>query len=183
MYELVRKNVPYVLAGSIRDDARCPTPRMDLSRRREDYARLLDARKMVVLSVVNAAFDRRGQIGRLLWVRMVCVDINPRARRHETLDRGSQQTLGRGTDRGDVFEYAGPKVVNVSERFSLIRLYMNNCGASIIQKRPHVGPRPRPRVCCERPVGEFRATAGLIVHAYPSAPRRRHMPRGLSMQH
>ena len=48
MYELVRKNVPYVLAGSIRDDGPLPDTEMDLIKAQEEYARLLDGAKMVV---------------------------------------------------------------------------------------------------------------------------------------
>ncbi len=48
MYELVRKNVPYVLAGSIRDDGPLPDTEMDLIKAQEEYARLLDGAKMVL---------------------------------------------------------------------------------------------------------------------------------------
>ncbi len=68
MYELVRKNVPYVLAGSIRDDGPLPDTEMDLIKAQEEYARLLDGARAAArrredgpLSVVNASFDRRGQ--------------------------------------------------------------------------------------------------------------------------
>ncbi|HEY8460976.1 MAG TPA: TIGR00300 family protein [Blastocatellia bacterium] len=98
MYELVRKNVPYVLAGSIRDDGPLPDTEMDLIKAQEDYARLLDGAKMVVC--LSSMLHSIG-VGNMTpsWVRMVCVDINP-AVVTKLSDRGSQQTLGVVTDVG-----------------------------------------------------------------------------------
>jgi lysine-ketoglutarate reductase/saccharopine dehydrogenase-like protein (TIGR00300 family) len=98
MYELVRKNVPYVLAGSIRDDGPLPDTEMDLVKAQEDYARLLDGAKMVVcLSSMLHSIGAGNMTPS--WVRMVCVDINP-AVVTKLSDRGSQQTLGVVTDVG-----------------------------------------------------------------------------------
>jgi lysine-ketoglutarate reductase/saccharopine dehydrogenase-like protein (TIGR00300 family) len=98
MYELVRKNVPYVLAGSIRDDGPLPDTEMDLIKAQEDYARLLDGAKMVVcLSSMLHSIGAGNMTPS--WVRMVCVDINP-AVVTKLSDRGSQQTLGVVTDVG-----------------------------------------------------------------------------------
>src|SRR5215813_2138226 len=98
MYELVRKNVPYVLAGSIRDDGPLPDTEMDLIKAQEEYARLLDGAKMVVC--LSSMLHSIG-VGNMTpsWVRMVCVDINP-AVVTKLSDRGSQQTLGVVTDVG-----------------------------------------------------------------------------------
>jgi lysine-ketoglutarate reductase/saccharopine dehydrogenase-like protein (TIGR00300 family) len=98
MYECVRKGVPYVLAGSIRDDGPLPDTEMDLIRAQESYARLLvDAKMVVCLSSMLHAIG----VGNMLpsWVRMVCVDINP-AVVTKLSDRGSQQTIGVVTDVG-----------------------------------------------------------------------------------
>ena len=98
MYELVRKNVPYVLAGSIRDDGPLPDTEMDLIKAQEDYARLLDGAKMVIcLSSMLHSIGAGNMTPS--WVRMVCVDINP-AVVTKLSDRGSQQTLGVVTDVG-----------------------------------------------------------------------------------
>jgi lysine-ketoglutarate reductase/saccharopine dehydrogenase-like protein (TIGR00300 family) len=98
MYELVRKNVPYVLAGSIRDDGPLPDTEMDLIKAQEDYAGLLDGAKMVVcLSSMLHSIGAGNMTPS--WVRMVCVDINP-AVVTKLSDRGSQQTLGVVTDVG-----------------------------------------------------------------------------------
>jgi lysine-ketoglutarate reductase/saccharopine dehydrogenase-like protein (TIGR00300 family) len=98
MYELVRKNIPYVLAGSIRDDGPLPDTEMDLIKAQENYARLLDGAKMVVcLSSMLHSIGAGNMTPS--WVRMVCVDINP-AVVTKLSDRGSQQTLGVVTDVG-----------------------------------------------------------------------------------
>ncbi|MBO0725642.1 MAG: TIGR00300 family protein [Blastocatellia bacterium] len=98
MYELVRKNIPYVLAGSIRDDGPLPDTEMDLIKAQDAYARLLDGAKMVVcLSSMLHSIGAGNMTPS--WVRMVCVDINP-AVVTKLSDRGSQQTLGVVTDVG-----------------------------------------------------------------------------------
>ena len=98
MYELVKKNVPYVLAGSIRDDGPLPDTEMDLIKAQEEYARLLDGAKMVIcLSSMLHSIGAGNMTPS--WVRMVCVDINP-AVVTKLSDRGSQQTLGVVTDVG-----------------------------------------------------------------------------------
>jgi len=98
MYELVRKKIPYVLAGSIRDDGPLPDTEMDLIKAQEEYARLLDGAKMVIcLSSMLHSIGAGNMTPS--WVRMVCVDINP-AVVTKLSDRGSQQTLGVVTDVG-----------------------------------------------------------------------------------
>jgi arginine dihydrolase len=98
MYEVVKKDVPFVLAGSIRDDGPLPDTEMDLIEAQEAYARLLDGAKMVVcLSSMLHSIGAGNMTPS--WVRMVCVDINP-AVVTKLSDRGSQQTLGVVTDVG-----------------------------------------------------------------------------------
>jgi lysine-ketoglutarate reductase/saccharopine dehydrogenase-like protein (TIGR00300 family) len=98
MYECVRKGIPFVLAGSIRDDGPLPDTEMDLIAAQDEYARqLADARLVVCLSSMLHSIG----VGNMLpsWVRMVCVDINP-AVVTKLSDRGSQQTVGIVTDVG-----------------------------------------------------------------------------------
>jgi lysine-ketoglutarate reductase/saccharopine dehydrogenase-like protein (TIGR00300 family) len=98
MYECVKRQVPFVLAGSIRDDGPLPDTEMDLIKAQEEYARLLAGVKMVIC--LSSMLHSIG-VGNMLpsWVRMVCVDINP-AVVTKLSDRGSQQTLGIVTDVG-----------------------------------------------------------------------------------
>ena len=98
MHALVTHNIPYVLAGSIRDDGPLPDTEMDLIKAQEEYARLLDGAKMVIcLSSMLHSIGAGNMTPS--WVRMVCVDINP-AVVTKLSDRGSQQTIGVVTDVG-----------------------------------------------------------------------------------
>ncbi|MCI0662540.1 MAG: TIGR00300 family protein [Acidobacteria bacterium] len=98
MYECVNNNVPFVLAGSIRDDGPLPDSEMDLIEAQEKYASLLvDVNMVVCLSSMLHSIG----VGNMLpsWVRVVCVDINP-AVVTKLSDRGSRQTVGIVTDVG-----------------------------------------------------------------------------------
>lgn len=98
MYECVRRGVPFLLAGSIRDDGPLPETMMDLVEAQDRYAAALkDVGTVVVLSSMLHGIG----VGNMVpaWVRMVCVDINP-AVITKLADRGSSQTLGVVTDSG-----------------------------------------------------------------------------------
>ena len=98
MYELVRHDVPYVLAGSIRDDGPLADTEMDLVKAQERYAaELTDAKLVLMLSTMLHGIG----VGNMLpaWVKVICVDINP-AVVTKLADRGSSQTIGLVTDVG-----------------------------------------------------------------------------------
>jgi lysine-ketoglutarate reductase/saccharopine dehydrogenase-like protein (TIGR00300 family) len=98
MYELVRHDVDFVLAGSIRDDGPLKDTEMDLVVAQERYAEALaDAKLVIMLSTMLHGIG----VGNMLpsWVRVVCVDINP-AVVTKLADRGSSQTIGIVTDVG-----------------------------------------------------------------------------------
>ena len=98
MYECVKQRVPFVLAGSIRDDGPLPDTIMDLVKAQEAYAQQLAGVRMVIC--LSSMLHSIG-VGNMLpsWVRVVCVDINP-AVVTKLSDRGSQQTIGVVTDVG-----------------------------------------------------------------------------------
>ena len=98
MYECIRHNVDFVLAGSIRDDGPLPDTMMDLVEAQDRYAAALQGVKLVL--VLSTMLHGIG-VGNMLpaWVRMVCVDINP-AVVTKLADRGSSQTIGIVTDVG-----------------------------------------------------------------------------------
>ncbi len=98
MYECIRRGVPFVLAGSIRDDGPLPDTTMDLIEAQAAYAEQLANAGMVIC--LSSMLHSIG-VGNMLpaWVRMVCVDINP-AVVTKLSDRGSQQTIGVVTDVG-----------------------------------------------------------------------------------
>lgn len=98
MYECIRSGIPYVLAGSIRDDGPLPETVMDLVDAQNRYQAALDGVSLVL--VLSTMLHGIG-VGNMLpsWVRMVCVDINP-AVVTKLADRGSAQTIGIVTDVG-----------------------------------------------------------------------------------
>ena len=96
--ECVKHGVPYVLAGSIRDDGPLPDTIMDLVEAQDRYAEALaDVGMAVVLSTMLHGIG----VGNMLpsWVKVVCVDINPSVVT-KLVDRGSAQTMGVVTDTG-----------------------------------------------------------------------------------
>ena len=98
MHDLIVHDVPYVLAGSIRDDGPLPDTLMDLVAAQDEYAAALSDVSMVIM--LSTMLHSIG-VGNMLpsRVRVVCVDINP-AVVTKLGDRGSSQTVGIVTDVG-----------------------------------------------------------------------------------
>lgn len=98
MRALHLQQVPYILAGSIRDDGPLPETMMDLVAAQDAYARALAGVDVVVM--LSSMLHSIG-VGNMLpsWVKVVCVDINP-AVVTKLSDRGSTQTIGIVTDVG-----------------------------------------------------------------------------------
>ncbi len=98
MYECVKNNVPFVLAGSIRDDGPLPDTQMDLVKAQEEYTELLKGADMVLM--LSTMLHSIG-VGNMTpaGVKMVCVDINP-AVVTKLSDRGSVESIGVVTDVG-----------------------------------------------------------------------------------
>ncbi len=96
MYECVRHDVPFVLAGSIRDDGPLPeviTDVLEAQRQMRERIRGVGFALMIATALHAIA------TGNLLpaWVKVACVDINP-ATVTKLTDRGSIQTVGVVTD-------------------------------------------------------------------------------------
>ncbi|MCX7594549.1 MAG: TIGR00300 family protein [Fischerella sp.] len=98
MYECVKNNVPFCLAGSIRDDGPLPDTEMDLIKAQTRYAELLKGAEMILM--LSSMLHSIG-VGNMTpaGVKMVCVDINP-AVVTKLSDRGSIESLGVVTDVG-----------------------------------------------------------------------------------
>jgi lysine-ketoglutarate reductase/saccharopine dehydrogenase-like protein (TIGR00300 family) len=98
MYECVKNNVPFCLAGSIRDDGPLPDTQMDLIKAQEKYAELLKGAEMILM--LSSMLHSIG-VGNMTpaGVKMVCVDINP-AVVTKLSDRGSVESVGVVTDVG-----------------------------------------------------------------------------------
>jgi lysine-ketoglutarate reductase/saccharopine dehydrogenase-like protein (TIGR00300 family) len=97
-YECVRRNVPFSLAGSIRDDGPLPDTQMDLMKAQADYARLLAGSDMTLMLSTMLHSIGAGNMTPS-GVKLVCVDINP-AVVTKLSDRGSLESVGVVTDVG-----------------------------------------------------------------------------------
>lgn len=96
MYECVKHDVDFLLAGSIRDDGPLPDVITDtLVAQNEMRERVRD----VTFCLMIATTLHSVAVGNLLpaWVKVVCVDINP-STVIKLNDRGSFQTIGLVTD-------------------------------------------------------------------------------------
>jgi lysine-ketoglutarate reductase/saccharopine dehydrogenase-like protein (TIGR00300 family) len=98
MYECVRSGVPFVLAGSLRDDGPLPDTVTDMNTAQDLYAEQLDGAGLVLClgSMLHSIATGNMLPG---WVRLVCVDINP-AVATKVSDRGTGQAVGVVTDVG-----------------------------------------------------------------------------------
>ena len=98
MYECVKASVPFVLAGSLRDDGPLPGVLTDMNQAQDAYAEQLRGAGVVLClsSMLHSI-----AAGNMLpaWVKVVCVDINP-AVPTKVADRGTGHALGVVTDVG-----------------------------------------------------------------------------------
>jgi lysine-ketoglutarate reductase/saccharopine dehydrogenase-like protein (TIGR00300 family) len=98
MYECVKHNVPFVLAGSLRDDGPLPDTVTDMNVAQDLCAYHLKGAGLVLClgSMLHSI-----AIGNMSpsWVKLVCVDINP-AVATKVSDRGTGQAIGIVTDVG-----------------------------------------------------------------------------------
>ena len=98
MYECVSAGLPFVLAGSLRDDGPLPDTITDMNQAQDAYAaQLRDAGVVLCLGSMLHSIA----VGNMLpsWVKIVCVDINP-AVATKVSDRGTGQAVGVVTDVG-----------------------------------------------------------------------------------
>ena len=113
MYECVRANIPYVLAGSIRDDGPLPDTEMDLLAAQAAYqAQIAGAELILMLATMLHAIG----VGNMTpaGVRLVCVDINP-AVVTKLADRGSVASTGIVTDVGLFLKLLAERVLAGAE--------------------------------------------------------------------
>jgi len=98
LYECVKAGVPFVLAGSLRDDGPLPDTITDMNAAQDAYAEQLKGAGIVLClsSMLHSIAT-----GNMLpsWVKIVCVDINP-AVVTKVSDRGTGQAVGVVTDVG-----------------------------------------------------------------------------------
>lgn len=119
-YECVRANVPFSLAGSIRDDGPLPDTQMDLLQAQTDYARLIQGADMILM--LSSMLHSIG-VGNMTpsGVKMVCVDINP-AVVTKLSDRGSVESVGVVTDVGLFLSLLVKQLDKLTDRYTLEKL-------------------------------------------------------------
>ncbi|ADE04261.1 ornithine cyclodeaminase [Haloferax volcanii] len=113
MYECVKHDVPYVLAGSIRDDGPLPdtiTDTIEAQNAIREQAHRADMVLMLSTLLHSVA------VGNCLpsTAKTVCVDINP-ATVTQLLDRGSSQAIGMVTDIGTFVPTLAEKVLEADD--------------------------------------------------------------------
>jgi len=98
MYECITNEVPFVLAGSIRDDGPLPDVITDVMAAQDAMRKLL---KGIDLVLMMATTLHSIAVGNMLpsYVKTICIDINP-ATVTKLIDRGTAQAIGVVTDVG-----------------------------------------------------------------------------------
>jgi len=98
VYECIRRNIPYVLAGSIRDDGPLPDVITDTVLAQKA---MFEALRGVDMVIMMATMLHSIATGNLLpsRVKTICVDINP-STVTKLMDRGTAQAIGLVTDIG-----------------------------------------------------------------------------------
>ncbi len=98
MYECVKAGVPFVLAGSIRDDGPMPDTVTDMIQAQALYTQQLEGAALILcLGTMLHSIGVANMVPS--WIPLVTVDINP-AVITKVSDRGSSQTIGLVTDVG-----------------------------------------------------------------------------------
>jgi lysine-ketoglutarate reductase/saccharopine dehydrogenase-like protein (TIGR00300 family) len=114
MYECVRNNVPFVLAGSLRDDGPLPDTVTDMNIAQDLCAEHLKGAGVVLClgSMLHSI-----AIGNMSpsWIKLVCVDINP-AVATKVSDRGTGQAIGVVTDVGLFLDHLCRALVGETEK-------------------------------------------------------------------
>jgi lysine-ketoglutarate reductase/saccharopine dehydrogenase-like protein (TIGR00300 family) len=98
LHRCVQEGIPFVLAGSLRDDGPLPEVVTDMNDAQEAYGKALEGAGVVV---VLSSMLHGIAVGNMIpsSVLTVCVDINP-AVATKLADRGSAQAIGVVTDVG-----------------------------------------------------------------------------------
>ncbi len=98
MYECVKRPIPFVLAGSIRDDGPLPDVITDILVAQDEMRKHLSGCSMVLMV---ATLLHSIAVGNCLpsYVKTVCVDINPTSVM-KLMDRGTMQAIGVVSDAG-----------------------------------------------------------------------------------
>ena len=98
MYECVKNNVPFVLAGSIRDDGPLPDVITDVALAQKEYKKVLkDASMVIMVSTMLHSIATGNMLP--ANVKVIVVDIS-QPTVTKLMDRGTWQALGIVSDVG-----------------------------------------------------------------------------------
>ena len=98
MYECIKNDVPFVLAGSIRDDGPLPDVITDVIEAQDEMRKYVqDVDMVIMISTMLHSIATGNMLPS--HVKSICVDINP-ATVTKLSDRGSAQVVGIVTDIG-----------------------------------------------------------------------------------
>jgi lysine-ketoglutarate reductase/saccharopine dehydrogenase-like protein (TIGR00300 family) len=98
MYECIKNNIPFVLAGSIRDDGPLPDVITDVIEAQDEMRKhVQDVDMVIMISTMLHSIATGNMLPS--HVKSICVDINP-ATVTKLSDRGSAQVVGIVTDVG-----------------------------------------------------------------------------------
>jgi lysine-ketoglutarate reductase/saccharopine dehydrogenase-like protein (TIGR00300 family) len=98
LYECVKKKIPYILAGSIRDDGPLPDVITDTAIAQKEYKKVLKEAKMVIMVSTMLHSIATGNM-LPAHVKVIVVDIS-QPTVTKLMDRGTWQALGIVTDVG-----------------------------------------------------------------------------------
>ena len=98
LYECVQAGVPFILAGSLRDDGPLPETITDMNQAQDAYAAELKGAGLVLCLGTMLHSIATGNMAPS-WIKFVCVDINP-AVATKVSDRGTGQAVGVVADVG-----------------------------------------------------------------------------------
>jgi lysine-ketoglutarate reductase/saccharopine dehydrogenase-like protein (TIGR00300 family) len=98
MYECIKKNIPFVLAGSIRDDGPLPDVITDITVAQKKYKEVLKNAKMVIMASTMLHSIATGNM-LPADVKIIIIDIN-QPTVTKLMDRGTWQALGIVSDVG-----------------------------------------------------------------------------------
>ena len=98
MYECVKKNIPFVLAGSLRDDGPLPDVITDIAEAQREYKKVLkDASMVIMVSTMLHSIATGNMLP--ANVKVIVIDIN-QPTVTKLMDRGTWQALGIVSDVG-----------------------------------------------------------------------------------
>jgi hypothetical protein len=98
IYECIKKGIPFILAGSIRDDGPLPEVITDTINAKDAMEKAL---RGVDMTIMMCTMLHSIAAGNLLpsSVKTICIDINP-STVTKLMDRGTAQAIGLVTDIG-----------------------------------------------------------------------------------